>query len=141
MKSGYCIPIEPSHSELPGVMAYSIGNPTKEKVCKVLDSYKVQNNPLIGYFIDETLVAAIGLEVSKASAIIRHINVLPKYQSSGIGRNLVQYVMKLFSLEILSAETDEDAVGFYQTMGFECSGYEGKYGRRYKCICIVESPK
>lgn len=136
MTSGYIIPIEPSHPELPAVIAYSIGNPTDEKVQKVLDGYKDANNPLIGYFIGGNLAGVIGLEISQASATIQHISVLHKYQSNGIGKQLVHYVMKHFSPKTTSAETDADAVGFYRAMGFECSASQGKYGTRYICVRI-----
>lgn len=136
MTSSYIIPIEPSHPELPDVIAYSIGNPTDEKVRKVLDGYRAQNNALIGYFVGGNLAGVIGLEISRTSVTIQHISVLPNYQSNGIGKQLVQYVMKHFSPKALSAETDEDAVGFYRAMGFECSDYEGKHGKRYRCVSI-----
>jgi ribosomal protein S18 acetylase RimI-like enzyme len=141
MTSGYIIPIELSHPELPDVIAYSIGNPTDDKVQKVLDGYKDTNTPLIGYFVGGNLVGVIGLEILQASGAIQHISVLPKYQSIGIGKQLVHYAIKHFSLNALSAETDEDAVDFYRAMGFECSDYEGEYGRRYKCARVVEIRK
>ncbi|MBP6985205.1 MAG: GNAT family N-acetyltransferase [Alphaproteobacteria bacterium] len=134
--SGYIIPIEPSHPELPAVIAYSIGNPTDERVQKILDGYRGQNNPLIGYFVGGNLAGVIGLEISQDSATIQHISVLPNYQSNGIGKQLVHHVMKQFSPKTLSAETDADAVGFYRAMGFECSASQGKFGTRYICVRI-----
>lgn len=141
MTSDYIKPIEPSHPELPNVIAYSIGNPTDEKIQKVLDGYKGADNHLVGYFVGVNLVGVIGLEISQASATIQHISVLPNYQSNSIGKKLVLYVMQHFSLETLSAETDDDAVGFYRAMDFECSDDEAKFGKRYKCARAVEIPK
>jgi len=136
MTSGYIIPIEPSHPELPDVIAYSIGNPTDEKVKRVLDGYRAHNKPLIGYFVGGKLVGVIGLESSHAFATIQYISVVPKYQSNGIGKQLVHHIMKHFSPKTISAETDSDSVGFYRAMGFECSASQGKYGARYICVRI-----
>ncbi|HXF90770.1 MAG TPA: GNAT family N-acetyltransferase [Candidatus Nitrosotenuis sp.] len=125
--------ITPDHPELLTVIAPSIGNPTQEKIQRILKEYKISSWQLMGCSINEQLVAVIGLDLSPPNAIIKHISVLPEYRGLGIGKQLIHYALDYFCLSTLSAETDEDAVNFYQTLGFSCQPFNGKYGKRYKC--------
>jgi hypothetical protein len=68
--------IQPSHPELPLVIALSVGHPTSEKIQKVVDSYKSNNQQLIGCFLDQKLIAVIGIELIFPMVTIRHISVL-----------------------------------------------------------------
>lgn len=125
--------IELSHTQLPQVIAPSIGNATQEKIQLVLDSYQKRNHHIIGCFFNQQLIAVIGVEQLNNKANVRHISVLEKFKSQGIGKGLIEFVIKHFSLISLSAETDKDAIGFYQALGFFCEAFKGEYGIRYKC--------
>ena len=47
--------------------------------------------------------------------------------------NTVRYASEFFSLQFLTAETDDEARGFYEKCGFSCQSFKGVYGIRYKC--------
>lgn len=125
--------ITPDHPELPTVITPSIGNPTQEKIQRILEEYKVSSWQLMACFMDEKLVAVIGLDLSPPSATIKHISVLPEHRSLGIGRQLIHYALDYFCLSTLFAETNDETVKFYRALEFTCHSFDGKYGRRHKC--------
>jgi ribosomal protein S18 acetylase RimI-like enzyme len=114
----------------PEVIAPSIGNPTVEKIQQILESYKSKDSYIIGYFIDDKLIAIIGIKVEFSKALIKHISVLEEFRSQGIAKKLVQHVIEYFSLKEISAETDEESVGFYRSLAFVCKAFTGNYGIR-----------
>ncbi len=126
--------IEPTHAALAEVIQASIGNPTPAKIQSILRQYANDDQHLIGCFSDTLLIGVIGIHLTGANAIIEHISVLKDFQARGIGKKLVQYVIHHFNINTIKAETDDDAVGFYQAQGFDCAAFEGKYGRRYTAL-------
>lgn len=123
-----------NEKNLDSLIADSMGNPTTEKINQVLESYKNNNQYLIGCFIEQNLIGVIGVEILPSYATIRHISVLQNFRSQGIGQQLILHITKHFLLKTIIAETDEMAVDFYRLLGFNCEIFEGKYGKRYKCI-------
>lgn len=125
--------ISTSNPGLIEVIIPSIGNPTTEKIKQILASYNNKNHYIIGSFLDNKLVGIIGTEINNNSAIIKHLSVLSEFRNQSIGSKLIQYISNYFSLKIIKTETDEDAIMFYQTLGFKCESFNGEYGVRYKC--------
>ena len=77
------------------------------------------------------------LVLDKEKAEIVGIAVDPKCRETGIGRFLIEQVMILEKLESLYAQTDDDAVLFYQKCGFDVKRIIKEYpdGKvvRYDC--------
>ncbi|MCX7123063.1 MAG: GNAT family N-acetyltransferase [Gammaproteobacteria bacterium] len=126
--------IEPTHTALAEVIQASIGNPTPAKIQSILRQYANHDQHLIGCFSGTLLIGVIGIHLTGANAIIEHISVLKDFQARGVGKKLIQYVINHFNINTIKAETDDDAVGFYQAQGFDCVAFEGKYGRRYSAV-------
>lgn len=53
-----------------------------------------------------------------ATAEILDIAVKPEFQGKGIGSRLIDYVFSQFSVNKITAETDDDAIEFYIKYGF-----------------------
>jgi ribosomal protein S18 acetylase RimI-like enzyme len=72
------------------------------------------------------------------SAEIVGIATSETFRLRGGGRFMIDAAMERFELLSLYAETDDDAVGFYRTVGFdirECTQvYGGESVTRYDCI-------
>lgn len=132
-------PIKPQHPELPLLIKPSIGNPTFAKIQEVLVYYKAEYHFLIGSFLEENLVGVIGIEIKDSKAIIKHLSVLEKYRTQGIGKGMVNYIINQFPIKSIFAETDDEAKEFYKKLGFNYSQFQGKYGKRYKCSLDLES--
>ena len=59
-----------------------------------------------------------------------------KIESRGIGRFLISGIIKSLALTDFYAETDEEAVGFYRSLGFTVTSLGDKYNsgsQRYLC--------
>lgn len=132
--------ISPIHDSLESVIVYSIGNPTNEKISKILNSYKEENKLLIGAFLSTKLIAALGLHLNNEEVTILHLSVLPELRGEGVGRKLLSYIASEFPNYRISLETDAEAVEFYRTCGFTCTLLQGKSDNlRYKCSLTLAS--
>ena len=125
--------INAANSQLPLIIAASVGSPTDAKIQMVLDEYKRADCHLIGCFSIKKLIGVIGVQVCNLTATINYLSVLNEYRNQSIGRQFVQYAIQHFSLQNITAETDNGAVGLYHILGFECRPFEGFYGKRYHC--------
>lgn len=76
-----------------------------------------------------------GILIIKEGEILG-IAVHQRVRGHGLGRSLIAHAAQHFST--LSAETDDDSVGFYRSCGFECTRFERVFpdgiSVRYKCI-------
>lgn len=72
----------------------------------------------------------------------RHKNVkengLSFYREKGIGKNILKLLQSKFSLRHIIAETDDDAIGFYKSCGFDIENLGELYPNtiRYRCTKI-----
>lgn len=77
------------------------------------------------------------LDKRSSNSEIIGIAVSGNCRHNGIGRYMIQQVMDLEQLEVLSAQTDDDAVGFYYRCGFtvetEIKEYPNGAVNRYHC--------
>ncbi|MFO2901772.1 GNAT family N-acetyltransferase, partial [Legionella pneumophila serogroup 1] len=128
-----CKEISFSYPGLSHLLEPSVGCPTPEKMEQVLLSYTQSGQHLVGAFLKNDLVGVIGLHLEESFAIIRHIAVIEVYRNQGIGKNMLMYVLNHFSIQMLRAETDDEAYGFYQQCGFRCEAFMNKHGKRYTC--------
>lgn len=105
---------------------------------QVIDAYRT--NPslaMLGIEADDQLIGLLGLEHDIAQrGVIRHIVVHPTRRGKGIGRLMVVQATARFGLRELSAETDAEAVGFYQRCGFTVQSLGEKYPGRERFHCM-----
>lgn len=79
------------------------------------------NDPSVGVYVCESRGEKTGIMVLRFSdsvAEIIGIAVSEKLRRHGIGRRMIQYVMKSEGLERINAQTDDDSIGFYRKCGF-----------------------
>lgn len=61
----------------------------------------------------------LGLEaLGDGRAIVRHIAVDAKCRRQGVGRAMIEHARTTYGTRSLVAETDREAVGFYERCGF-----------------------
>lgn len=126
--------VDYSHPSLKEVIKFAIGYPTEDKVQQVIKSYRSTLTNIFGAFNQQQLIGAIAVEIHGMKAIICHISVLPEFRKQGIGKALIHFIIKKFKIQELCAKTDQDAVEFYQKLGFKCYLYINKPQTRYQCI-------
>ena len=78
------------------------------------------------------------LKLSEAAAEIIGIAVSDNARRKGIGKQLIQRVMKSENLESVKAQTDDDSIGFYRKCGFSEERVVIEYSDgsvvRYNCV-------
>ncbi|MFC4427370.1 GNAT family N-acetyltransferase [Deinococcus navajonensis] len=80
-------------------------------------------------------VSAAGLQVDGRVAELLHLGTCPEATRQGHARRLLQAVTAHLDLKELSAETDDEAAGFYRRSGFAVSPAPSKGGRsRFRCV-------
>lgn len=119
------------------VLKESVFKPTKEKLIKRTNYYESKEGIVsYGYIYDDMILGLIVLDkASNDEMIILDIAVRKDKQKLGIGSELLNYVIYELKPRILVAETDDDAVGFYEKKQFEIVNLGGKYSNinRYEC--------
>ena len=133
---------EPSIREL---LSYAVGYPTETKLDDMCKRYISASNALcMGYKVNGAIVGFIGISLSlPEQAVIEHISVDPDQRGQGIGSAMINELAKQFSLTKLTAETDNNAVGFYRKCGFEISSLGEKYPgvKRFRCDLNLNNRK
>jgi glutamate-5-semialdehyde dehydrogenase len=120
------------------LLAIAMGNPTPESIQTLLDKFYNQKAHLLLVALDSNnITGIIGIDFTKTlHGWITHIAVQPDLRKKSIGRSLIDYVFKTFSLKSLALETDEDAVDFYRTCGFTAAEIPSNWPgiSRFRCI-------
>jgi len=118
----------------------AMGRPTPERLQTLLDKfYNQKAHPLLVSLNNNDINGIIGIDYSKAPhGWITHIAVQPDLRKKGIGRSLINYVFKAFSLKSIALETDQDAVDFYRACGFTALEIPSKWSGIYRFRCIKD---
>ena len=123
--------------EIMRLVSYYKYSPSKASIGSLTDSYISDSDIFIyGCIIQDKTVGIIVLRREPtASAEIVGIAVSPENRNLGIGRKMIEYVIKNCGYHTITAETDDDAVGFYRKCGFKIEdlGYKYQDTKRYKC--------
>ncbi|MFQ9311239.1 MAG: GNAT family N-acetyltransferase [Paraclostridium sordellii] len=119
------------------ILKESVFKPTKEKLIKRVNYYESKSGIVsYGYIYDDMILGLIVLDkTSNDEMIILDIAVKKDKQKLGIGSELLSYVIYELKPRVLVAETDDDAVGFYEKKQFEIVNLGRKYSNinRYEC--------
>lgn len=114
----------------------AVGFPTPAKMAAVRLDYASSSRRLVAFEIDGHLVAALGF-IGDGSAVARmlHIAVAEHSRRMGIGRALVAWLDSQ-GFNTIMAETDLDAVGFYERVGFTATPTTSEYpnAQRFRCV-------
>lgn len=79
-------------------------------------------------------VGIVVFRMENNTAEILDIAVKPEYRKHGIGRSLIDFIFTQFPIYTITAETDDEAVGFYKRCGFDVIGFGMKCNtKRYIC--------
>lgn len=120
------------------LLSLAIGYPTPEKIKKVMAKYSSVAHHLLGAIREEELIGLAGIDKQEKYIIIHHIAVKESYQRQGIGKALIEEVIKQFSPSKIIAKTDQDAVRFYRKCGFVCRPIQEEFPGRQLCErCLV----
>jgi ribosomal protein S18 acetylase RimI-like enzyme len=81
-----------------------------ERVNQVYNEYRsADNQHLFGFMEKEEMIGSIGIEIDQLNCEIKYIAVLPNVRGKGIGSQMIDWVRENFSIQKITAETDNDA--------------------------------
>lgn len=124
-----------SNKDVLEILKYSHFNPTKEKLSKLVEKYHKDKDilPFAIFDGDKNSGIIVVQRIEGETYEIIDITVDKHHRGQGIASKLIDYVIKNLDIEILFAETDDDAVGFYEKYGFKTEIIKNKEYTRYKC--------
>ncbi len=98
--------------------------------------YRAGRWNLYGWIDDGNLVGCVGLEVRPEGAAIRSLSVDASHRARGVGRSMVEAALQRTRVPWFEADTDADAVGFYERLGFTVASLGEKYPgvERFRCV-------
>ena len=117
------------------LLAPSMFHPTEARVAQRAEMF-MRDSAIEAWACraEGALAGLIVLAVNGHEGVIRAIATAETMRGRGVGRFLVERGMERFGLSLLTAETDDDAVGFYRRCGFVVSrGHEIGGRARYVC--------
>ncbi len=105
--------------EVLALLAPSIYNPTPERLKSRAEKYSAYKNIFVyACKIGGLYVGIVIFRTENGTAEILNIAVKPECRKNGIGKKLVEFILNQFPVDTITAETDNDAVGFYKKCGF-----------------------
>ena len=131
IKSSIC------ESRLYEILAPSVYNPTEERLLNRARKYQEDGNTNIyAYKENNQYKGIVVFKIADSSATILDIAVEPEHQGQGIGSKLIDFIFNQFKIDSITAETDDDAIGFYKKYGFIVADTKAEFDtKRYVCIC------
>lgn len=119
------------------IFALSIFDPSKGLSQWLHEYYVGPYHSLFVALRDELIVGVLGIDHTDShQSVIRHLAVHPQCQRQGVGRRLIEEVVRLVGSIRTMAETDRESVGFYRACGFTVSSLGEKYPgvERFECV-------
>ena len=114
----------------------SVFNPTEERLLNRAKKYQEdEETNVYVYKEDNEYKGIVVFEIVNNSATILDIAVKPEYQGQGIGSILIDFIFDQFEVDNITAETDDDAIGFYKKYGFTVADTKVNFDvKRYSII-------
>ena len=117
------------------LLAPSVYHPTPERLRRRAEKYVMDER--IHLYVckrDRLNIGIVAFRIEKGAAEILDIAVTCEHRKNGIGGRLVSFILNQFPIDYIIAETDEEAVGFYEKCGFSVEPAEEVDGtKRYRC--------
>lgn len=108
-----------SDSAILHLLAPSVFNPTFERLLIRAKKYQADDKSKVyAYSENGEYKGIIVFKTEDNTAEILDIAVKPEYRKHGIGKSLIDFIFTQFPIDNITAETDDEAVGFYKKCGF-----------------------
>ncbi|MBM7687311.1 hypothetical protein BCR24_11445 [Enterococcus ureilyticus] len=112
---------------------------------KILEDYLGPSNKhLYVKRCNNVAVGCIGINISDGNSLtITHIAVGKPYQRNRNASEMIDFIKRVYKPSMIIAETDNEAVGFYQKYGFKINSLGEKYPNveRFQCSLIINHHK
>lgn len=116
--------------------------PDPDRIIEVIENYKREEAwRLKGYEDAGEIIGLAGYTVDGDGRLtIRHLAVDPDERGKGYGRGIVLHLLAEEKPATIEAETDEEGVGFYRSIGFAVHSVGERYPgvERYRCLYVAD---
>lgn len=123
------------------IIGYSVF-PDPDKLEITMEAYRSDESlNLYGIESEGEILGIIGFRLAEGNQlIIEHIAVQPDYRGMDFGRGLILEAINLIKPSEVVAETDDEAVNFYRSIGFQIESLGDKYPgvERFRCTYHTE---
>ncbi|HNX13774.1 MAG TPA: GNAT family N-acetyltransferase [Oscillospiraceae bacterium] len=125
------------------VFTLSMYLPTPEKLALRAAAYQADPDvSVFACFDKEKPLGTIVLTNHGAQSFeIMSIAVIPNCRNQGIGSKLITYAAQSLHCAQITAETDNDAIGFYRRCGFVITSLGEKYPKCIRYLCKLNYRK
>ena len=119
------------------LLAPSVFNPTPERLLIRAEKYQADDKVKVyAYSENDEYKGIVVFKIENKTAEILDIAVKSEYKGKGIGSRLIDYIFSKFAINKITAETDDDAIGFYKKYGFTVADTKDVFdSKRYICVC------
>ena len=126
-----------SDSAILDLLASSVFNSTPKRLLSRAEKYQADDKiKVYAYSENGEYKGIIVFKTKEQAAEILNIAVKPECQGKGIGSRLIDYIFSQFSINKITAETDDDSIEFYKKYGFTVADTKDVFDRkRYICVC------
>ena len=105
------------------ILASATGENTAQAAQIVLDRARTAGDDrVIGGWLNDQLISAYTIERDGMANQVTIIAVDPDHRRKGFGKTMLMDALRRSGRRPLTAETDEDALGFYKACGFKMVG-------------------
>jgi GNAT superfamily N-acetyltransferase len=105
------------------ILAEATGENTVEAAHIVIERARTGGNDrVIGGWLNDQLIGAYTIERDGMANQVTVIAVAPAFRRQGFGRMMLLDALRRSGRRPLTAETDDDALGFYKACGFKMVG-------------------
>ncbi len=105
------------------ILADATGEGTAKAAQALIEQARAEGaDRVIGGWLDDRLIGVYTLERDGAANQIRVIAVSPEHRRKGFGKMMLFDALRRSGRRPLTAETDDDALGFYRKCGFKMVG-------------------
>ena len=126
---------ELTNEDILKLLAPSVFNPAPERLLSRAEKYQADDKVKVyAYSENGEHKGIIAVKINEQTAEILGIAVKPEYQGKGICSMLIDYIFSKFAVSKITAETDNDAIGFYKKYGFTVTDTKVNHDtKRYVC--------
>ncbi len=119
------------------LLAPSVYNPAEERLMNRARKYQEdENTNIYAYKHNGEYKGIIVFKIINYLATILDIAVKPEYRGQCVGSKLIDFIFNSFNAQNITAEADDDAIGFYEKYGFIVAATKVKFDtKRYVCVC------
>lgn len=123
--------------EIQSLFAASVYNPTPERMVKYTSRATAESSvSYVAYDGGSPAGIVVFENLGQSHFSVLTIYAEPRARRHGVGRRLIHHLVAAEGDPVIEAETDDDAVDFYHSLGFRIHSLGEKYPgvRRYRCV-------